>query len=124
MIVFLNHHIFNPLSSKIKKISDKRFSMMKFMRYISKNLNVIPRISGIQNVSNDAYGVTDVHWIIGIIKIFFCCGKTVFYNLKLTLFSRRRKTTQSGTCRSLLTYWGFEMQELIYVYLNFKLHFT
>ncbi len=54
MIVFLNHHIFNPLSSKIKKISDKRFSMMKFMRYISKNLNVIPRISDIQNISNDA----------------------------------------------------------------------
>jgi len=54
MIVFLNQHLFNPLSSKIKTISDKRLSMMKFMRYISKNLNVIPRILDIQNVSNDA----------------------------------------------------------------------
>lgn len=54
MIVFLSQHLFKPLSSKIKIISDKRFSMMKFMRYISKNLNVIPRISDIQNISNDA----------------------------------------------------------------------
>ena len=54
MIVFLNQRLFNPLSSKIKTISDKRLSMMKFMRYISKNLNVIPRILDIQNVSNDA----------------------------------------------------------------------
>jgi len=53
MIVFLNQHLFNPLSNKIKTISDKRLSMMKFMRYISKNLNVIPRILDIQNVSND-----------------------------------------------------------------------
>jgi len=54
MIVFLNQRLFNPLSSKIKTISDKRLSMMKFMRYVSKNLNVIPRILDIQNVSNDA----------------------------------------------------------------------
>ena len=54
MIVFLNQRLFNPLSSKIKTISDKRLSIMKFMRYISKNLNVIPRILDIQNVSNDA----------------------------------------------------------------------
>ena len=54
MIVFLNQRLFNPLSGKIKTISDKRLSMMKFMRYISKNLNVIPRILDIQNVSNDA----------------------------------------------------------------------
>lgn len=54
MIVFLSQHLFKPLSNKIKTISDKRFSMMKFMRYIIKNLNVIPRISDTQNISNDS----------------------------------------------------------------------
>ncbi len=54
MIVLVNQHLFNPLLGKIKKISDKQFSMMKFMRYISRNINVIPKISDIQNISNNA----------------------------------------------------------------------
>jgi len=53
MIVLVNQHLFNPLLGKIKKISDKQFSMMKFMRYISRNINVIPKISDIQNISNN-----------------------------------------------------------------------
>jgi len=52
MIIMVNQHIFNPLSFKIRKISDKQLSMMKFMRYISKNLDVIYMISGISNISN------------------------------------------------------------------------
>ncbi len=51
MIVILNQHLFNPLSRKIKKISGQQLSMMKFMRYISNNLNVIPKILNIQNIS-------------------------------------------------------------------------
>lgn len=54
MIVIINQHLFNPLMSRIKKISDKHLSMMKFMRYISKNIDIIQRISDIQNISYNA----------------------------------------------------------------------
>ncbi len=54
MIIFINHHLFKPLSYKIRKISNIYLSMMKFMRYISKNLSVIPKISDIENISNDS----------------------------------------------------------------------
>jgi hypothetical protein len=54
MIIFLFQHLFKPLSGKIKNISDTHLSMMKFMRYISKNLNVVPKISDIHNISNDS----------------------------------------------------------------------
>jgi len=53
MIVCINQHFFNPLSQKIKTISDKRLSMMKFMRYISKNLSILNKISSVQNVSEE-----------------------------------------------------------------------
>jgi hypothetical protein len=54
MIILFNQHLFNPLSRKIKKISDKQLSMMKFMRYISKNIDTIPRISDLQNIGEKA----------------------------------------------------------------------
>jgi hypothetical protein len=54
MIVLINQHLFNPLLSKIYKISGKHLSMMKFMRYISKNINTISRLSEIRNVSSSA----------------------------------------------------------------------
>ena len=54
MITFINQHLFNPLSQKVKKTScAKNLSMMKFMRYISKNLDVIYKISDIQNISKN-----------------------------------------------------------------------
>ncbi|MEE4355946.1 MAG: IS4 family transposase [Desulfococcaceae bacterium] len=51
MIVFIYHRLFHPLSIKIKKISDKRLSLMKFTRYIRQNLNVIYKIIDIKNIS-------------------------------------------------------------------------
>ena len=51
MIILLNQHIFNPLSQKIIKLSDKRLSMMKFMRYISINMDVINKILDLKNIS-------------------------------------------------------------------------
>jgi hypothetical protein len=50
MIIILNQHILNPVLCKIKEISDKKISMMKFMRYISKNIDVILMISDIHNI--------------------------------------------------------------------------
>lgn len=47
MIVFIYHRLFRPLSMKIREISDKRLSLMKFTRYIRKNLNVIHKLSDI-----------------------------------------------------------------------------
>jgi len=51
MITFINHKIFNPLWKKINKVSGKSLSMMKFMRYIQKNLDVMPRLVNIENIS-------------------------------------------------------------------------
>jgi hypothetical protein len=51
MIVFIYHRLFNPLSEKIKEISEKQLSLMKFTRYIRQNLRVIYKLSDIQNIS-------------------------------------------------------------------------
>jgi len=50
-IVFIYQRLFKPLSIEIKKISEKRLSLMKFSRYIQNNLNAIYRIVDIQNMS-------------------------------------------------------------------------
>ena len=52
MIIILNQHILNPVLCKIKEISNKKISMMKFMRYMSKNIDVILLISDIHNISD------------------------------------------------------------------------
>ena len=51
MIVFIYQRLFAPLFLKIKEISEKQLSLMKFSRYIRQNLNVIYKISDIQNIS-------------------------------------------------------------------------
>jgi hypothetical protein len=51
MIVVINQNIFNPLSQKILKFSSKRLSMMKFMRYISINKDVVNKILDLKNIS-------------------------------------------------------------------------
>ncbi len=52
MITSINHYIFNPMSEKLKRISDKLMSMMKFMRYISKNLDVMNRLVDREKISH------------------------------------------------------------------------
>lgn len=51
MIVFIYHRLFSPLSIKIRKISEKQLSLMKFSRYIRQNLTIIYKISDMQNIS-------------------------------------------------------------------------
>ena len=52
MATLFVHRIFNRLSGVVKKSSGKTLSMMKFMRYISKNLDVIGRLVNIEKISN------------------------------------------------------------------------
>lgn len=51
MTVFIYQRLFRPLSLKIKNISEKRLSLMKFTRYIRKNINFIYKVAYIQNIS-------------------------------------------------------------------------
>ena len=51
MIVFIYHRLFRPLSLKIKEISKKRLSLMKFSRHIRKNINFIYKVIDIENIS-------------------------------------------------------------------------
>ena len=44
MITFINHKLFNIVFQKVRATSMKTLSMMKFMRYISKNLETIGRL--------------------------------------------------------------------------------
>lgn len=52
MITSINHCIFNPLSEKLKRIVDKQMSMMKFMQYIRKNLDVMSRLVNTNKISH------------------------------------------------------------------------
>lgn len=52
MVTLFVHRIFKRLSVITKKSSGKTLSMMKLMRYISKNLDVIGRLVNIDNLSN------------------------------------------------------------------------
>lgn len=52
MIIILNQHLLNPILFRIKEISDKKISLMKFMRYMSKNIDAILVISDIYNISD------------------------------------------------------------------------
>jgi hypothetical protein len=51
MIVIIYQRLFRPLSLKIKNISKKRLSLMKFSRHIQKNINFIFKVIDIQNIS-------------------------------------------------------------------------
>lgn len=51
MITFIYQGLFSPLSSLIRKISNKRLSLMKFTRYIRKNIKLIFELSDIAKVS-------------------------------------------------------------------------
>lgn len=52
MITFINHKLFNIVFQKVRNTSDKTLSMMKFMRYISKNLETIGRLIDSKTISD------------------------------------------------------------------------
>lgn len=54
MATFFVHNLFKHLTKVVEKASSKTLSMMKFMRYISKNLEVVDRLIDSKNISNDA----------------------------------------------------------------------
>ncbi len=51
MITFIYQGLFNPLSMEIRKISKKHLSLMKFTRYIRKNIVIIFKIADIRKMS-------------------------------------------------------------------------
>ncbi len=51
MITFIYQRLFSPLSSVIRKISIKQLSLMKFTRYIRKNIELIFEFADIAKVS-------------------------------------------------------------------------
>ncbi len=53
MITFIYHGLFKPLSMETRKISKKRLSLMKFTRYIRKNIEIIFNIADIGNINKE-----------------------------------------------------------------------
>ncbi|MDM8557132.1 transposase [Desulfococcaceae bacterium HSG7] len=53
MITFIYHGLFKPLSMEIRKISKKRLSLMKFTRYIRKNIEIIFKLADIRNIREE-----------------------------------------------------------------------
>ena len=51
MITFIYQGLFKPLYMEIRKISKKQLSLMKFTRYIRKNIKIIFKIADIQKIS-------------------------------------------------------------------------
>ncbi len=52
MITFIYQRLFSPLSMEIRKISKKRLSLMKFTRYIRKNIELIFELADIRKMSS------------------------------------------------------------------------
>ena len=57
MIVLIYHRLFRPLSELIKKISEKRLSLMKFTNHIRKNLEFIYELLDFQNISEKTVNI-------------------------------------------------------------------
>ena len=53
MITFIYQGLFKPLSMEIRKISKKRLSLMKFTRYIRKNIELIFKLADIRKQSDE-----------------------------------------------------------------------